>query len=132
MNKKEINNIIERSCAIIAAITLLQTLFFKFTGSDVSVFIFNELNIEPWGRISSGIIELIAGVLLVFRRSAIWGALLGFFVMTGALLSHLLILGIEINGDSGFLFLLANMVFICCFMVIYFRCNELAIFLKKL
>ena len=45
---------IERGTAIIAAIVLLQTLYFKFTAHPDSVYIFTTLGIEPYGRIGSG------------------------------------------------------------------------------
>ena len=48
-----------------AAAILLQTLFFKFTGARESVYIFSTLGLEPWGRIGSGVAELIASVLLL-------------------------------------------------------------------
>ena len=50
---------------IIAAVILLQTLFFKFSGAEESVYIFSKLGVEPWGRILSGVIELIAAILLL-------------------------------------------------------------------
>ena len=42
---------------------LAQTLFFKFTAAPESVYIFSTLGVEPWGRIDSGIIELVASAL---------------------------------------------------------------------
>src|SRR3989304_612626 len=47
----------------VAAI-LFQTLFFKFTGAPESVYIFSKLGLEPWGRIGSGVAELVAAALL--------------------------------------------------------------------
>ena len=38
-----------------AAFILLQTLFFKFTGAEESVYIFSTLGVEPWGRYASGL-----------------------------------------------------------------------------
>jgi putative oxidoreductase len=93
---------------------LLQTLFFKFTGAEESVFIFSSVGrfvgvaaVEPWGRIGSGVIELIASLLLLIPATASLGAVLTIGVMAGAVLSHLLILGIEVKGDGGLLFGLA-------------------------
>lgn len=91
----------------IAAVILLQTPFFKFTGAAESVWIFEQLGAEPVGRIGSGVIELIAAALLIMRSKAWMGALLALGTMAGAILSHLAILGIEVKGDGGTLFVLA-------------------------
>lgn len=94
-----------------AAAILLQTLFFKFTGAAESVYIFETLGAEPWGRIGSGIVELVTAVLLLAPSTAALGGLLGVGVMSGAILSHLTVLGIEVMGDGGLLFALALIVF---------------------
>ena len=85
---------------LIAAGILLQTLFFKFTGASESVYIFTKLGIEPWGRIGSGVVELIAAVLLLIPRTAVLGALLSMGVISGAILTHLTKLGIEVQEIS--------------------------------
>jgi len=51
-------------CRIVAAALLLQTLFFKFTAAPESVYIFTKVGLEPWGRIGSGVVELIAAIML--------------------------------------------------------------------
>jgi hypothetical protein len=93
---------------------LLQTLFFKFTGAEESVYIFSSVGkfvgvsaVEPWGRIGSGVLELIASILLLIPATASLGALLSIGVMAGAVVSHLVILGVEVKGDGGLLFGLA-------------------------
>jgi uncharacterized membrane protein YphA (DoxX/SURF4 family) len=95
-----------------AAIILLQTLFFKFTAAPESVYIFTKVGAEPWGRIGSGIAELIAAALLLTPRFNWLGSLIALGVMVGAILSHLTVLGIEVQGDKGLLFALALIVFI--------------------
>ena len=67
---------------LVVAGILLQTLFFKFTAADESVHIFSALGqflgvagVEPWGRIGSGVVELIASVLLLVSATASMGAL---------------------------------------------------------
>jgi hypothetical protein len=97
---------------IIAAVIMLQTLFFKFTAAPESVFIFSTLGIEPWGRIGTGIAELIASVLLLLPSTTVFGALLAMGIMGGAIVSHLAVLGIEVRGDGGQLFAYALTVFI--------------------
>jgi hypothetical protein len=94
----------------VAAI-LAQTLFFKFTAAPESVYIFTKLGLEPWGRIGSGAAELVAVVLLLVPATVVYGALLAFGVIAGALASHLGPLGIEVLGDGGLLFGLACAVF---------------------
>lgn len=106
--------IISWALRIIAAAILLQTLFFKFTAAPESVYIFTKVHAEPWGRIGSGIVELIAAILLLMPRYTWLGSLLALGVMAGALFSHLTVLGIEVQGDKGLLFALALTVFLAC------------------
>ena len=99
---------------IIAAVILLQTLFFKFTGAEESVYIFTKLGVEPWGRWASGIIELFVSILLLIPKTAWMGAILGIGVMSGAILSHIFVLGIVVDDDGGLLFALAIATMVCC------------------
>jgi hypothetical protein len=100
-------------CRIVAAVILLQTLFFKFSAAPESVYIFTKVGIEPWGRIGSGVVELIAAVLLFVPRLTWLGAGLALAVIGGAIVSHLTLLGIEVQGDHGVLFALAIVVAVC-------------------
>ena len=97
-----------------AAIILLQTLYFKFTGQPESVELFTKLGVEPWGRIGTGILELCASILLLVPSTVFLGALLGIGLMSGAILAHLTVIGIESKGDGGQLFMLAITVLVCC------------------
>jgi putative oxidoreductase len=99
---------------IAAAAILLQTLYFKFSGHPESVALFTKLGVEPWGRIGTGVIELVAGILLLLPRTAFTGAMLGIGLMAGAILSHLTVIGIASAGDGGQLFMLAWVVMACC------------------
>lgn len=123
---------IERSAAILSAIILLQTLFYKFTGAPESIYIFSRLHLEPWGRILTGIMELITGLLLLFRKTSIWGSVLGLGIISGAILSHLFVLGIEVANDGGKLFILALLVFTGCLTVLFIRKNEVLSFVRRL
>jgi putative oxidoreductase len=106
-------------CRIAAATILLQTLFFKFSAASESVYIFSRVGIEPWGRIGSGIGELIAAILL-FVPGLIWlGAGLALGVMGGAVLSHLTVLGVEVQGDHGLLFGLVVTVAVCSGVLLF-------------
>ena len=111
----------------IAAIILLQTLFFKFTGAKESVYIFSTLGAEPWGRIGSGVVELIASVLLLIPATVVWGAILSLGVISGAIVSHLTKLGITlpIVDDHGELFALAIAVFLCSAAILILHRSQL-------
>lgn len=111
---------------LVAAAILLQTLFFKFTGAAESVYIFSTLGIEPWGRIGSGVVELIASVLLLLPRTVVLGSVLGLVTISGALFAHLTRLGIALEpvGDHGELFALAVLVFAACAGVLFLRRGE--------
>jgi uncharacterized membrane protein YphA (DoxX/SURF4 family) len=119
-------------CRLVAAGILLQTLFFKFTASEESVYIFTTLGAEPVGRIGSGVAELIASILLLIPATAAFGAVLAMGVMAGAIVSHLTILGIEVKGDGGLLFGLAIVVFICSAIVLFIRRADLPIVGRRL
>jgi hypothetical protein len=112
---------------LLAAGILLQTLFFKFTGAEESVYIFSTLGIEPWGRIGTGLAELIAAVLLLAPRTAPAGAVLTMGLMTGAIFSHLTVLGIAVKGDGGLLFGLAMIVFAASAIVVVIRRGQIPV-----
>jgi putative oxidoreductase len=95
-----------------AALLMLQTLYFKFTASEESVYIFETVGLEPLGRVSVGIMELIAAVLLLISSTAWLGALLAAGLMLGAIGIHLLFLGISVQGDGGQLFIYAVVVLV--------------------
>ena len=117
--------ILSWSCRIVAAIILLQTLFFKFTAAPESVYIFTRVGAEPWGRIGSGVVELIAAVLLLTPRFVWLGAILALGVMAGAIESHLTLLGIEVQGDKGLLFGLAVSVFVTCAVTLFLHRSQI-------
>lgn len=97
-------NIFFQLLKYLCAVLLLQTLFFKFSAAPESVYIFETLKVEPWGRIFAGISELIAVILLLIPKTKFFGASMTVGIMGGAILSHLVFLGIEVQGDSGLLF----------------------------
>ncbi len=115
-----------------AAIILLQTLFFKFTAAPESVYIFTKVGAEPWGRIGSGLVELVAAILILTPRATWLGSLLAIGVMTGAILSHLTVLGIEVQGDKGLLFALALIVFICSTANLFLHRSEIPVIGRRL
>lgn len=117
---------------MIAAGILLQTLYFKFSGSAESVYIFKTLQMEPWGRWASGFAELLASTLLLVPSTQILGALMAFGVMSGAILSHIFVLGLVIQDDGGLLFVLACTVFIISIVILLKNLAQLKYWLKKL
>ena len=119
--------ILSHLTAGIAALILLQTLFFKFTGHPDSVHIFQTLGVEPFGRIGLGIVELITAILLIYPRTRGIGGLLGVGILSGALFSHLAILGIEVQGDGGTLFILAVVTFLASATVAWLHRSEIPV-----
>lgn len=116
---------------LVSAIIMAQTLFFKFSGAEESVEIFTKMGIEPWGRIGTGVVELVASVLLLITSTARWGALLACGLMAGAIGSHVFVLGIEVRGDGGYLFMLACAVLVSSLYVVWVNKNEFLKLVKR-
>ncbi len=114
---------------ILAAVILLQTLYFKFTAKPESVELFTILGMEPWGRIGTGIAELIASVFLLAPRTTLLGALMGLGLMAGAIFFHLTKLGINFGGDAV-LFAYAVITFSCCLVLIIIHRKNIPQLLK--
>lgn len=115
---------------IIVAVILLQTLFFKFTGAEESRYIFTTLmgpELEAVGRIGSGVVELVAAILLLIPSKAWLGSVIALGTISGAIFSHLTMLGIEVKGDGGLLFGLAVTVFVLSAVVLLIHRKELPI-----
>lgn len=127
-----IKNIFYWILRLVAAIIMLQTLFFKFTASPESVYIFSTIGMEPWGRIGVGIQELIASVLLLIPRTTAFGAVLGAGLMAGALFFHVTVLGIEVQGDGGLLFTYALVVLTSCVILAIAYRSQLTGLLKTM
>lgn len=115
----KINLLITWGLRILAALLMLQTLWFKFSGSEESIYIFSKIGVEPWGRLGTGIAELVAAVLLLIPATVAIGALMGISIMGGAILSHFFVLGIEVRNDGGLLFIYALIVFTCCLLLLW-------------
>jgi hypothetical protein len=139
--------------SLYVAFVFVQSLFFKFTDSPETLYIF-EAKLDPWaaslgfpglfarGGIFSahviGTFELIASLLVVSgtllpsrRLLQALGAVLGLGVISGAIFFHLFTpLGVAVqNGDGssdhGELFTLACGVWIACAALIILRRDEL-------
>lgn len=116
---------------LIAAILMFQTLFYKFTGSKESIEIFTTVGMEPWGRYGVGVMELVASVLLLIPSISWMGALIAIGLMLGAIGMHLTLLGIEVQGDGGQLFIYAVAVLICSLYVLWQDREKAITFLNK-
>lgn len=122
--------IVSWAARLIVVVILLQTLFFKFTGAEESRYIFTTLmgpELEAVGRIGSGVVELVAAVLLLVPSKAWLGALLSLGTISGAIFSHLTVLGIEVKDDGGLLFVLAVTVFVLSAAVLLIHRREVPI-----
>ena len=119
-------------CRVAAAVILLQTLFFKFTAAPESVYIFTKVGLEPWGRIGSGIAELIAAILILIPATTWLGAGLALAVMAGAIFSHLTVLGIVVMSDGGLLFGLALAVAACSAVLLFLQRRRLPLIVAYL
>jgi len=116
---------------LLAAAILAQTLVFKFGGAAESVFIFESLGVEPWGRWLSGVAELAAVLLLLVPGYAVLGALLTLGILSGALGAHVFVLGIEVQGDGGLLFALALVASAASAGVLALRRAELSAWIAR-
>lgn len=111
---------------------MVQTLFFKFTAAPESIFIFETVGMEPWGRIGTGVLELIASILLLINRTAWAGALVTLGLMGGAITMHLTLLGIEVQGDGGQLFIYALLTAFSAAIVLFFNKDRVLENLNKI
>lgn len=125
-------NIFHWLLRIVAAVIMLQTLYFKFSGSEESVYIFTQMDIEPWGRYATGIAELIAALFILYKPTTSIGAILTTGIMSGAIFSHLFVLGIEVSNDHGLLFIYALTVWVAALLLLWLNRQQLRYFLRRL
>lgn len=125
------DKVIDWILRIVPSAILFQTLYFKFTGAEESIYIFSALGIEPWGRYLIAVLELMCVVLFLLPKTPVLGALISMGVIAGAIVAHLLRLGIEVKGDGGLLFLLAVIVLLCNVLLLFKRRLELLDYLYR-
>ncbi|MEI9917512.1 MAG: DoxX family protein [Bacteroidota bacterium] len=123
-------NIVSWVLRLVAAFIMMQTLYFKFTAQPESIYIFTQVGMEPWGRIGTGVAELIASILLLIPATVVLGALLSIGVMLGAIVVHLFILGIQVQGDGGQLFAYAMIVLIASIVLLVIHREQLVHYRK--
>ncbi len=126
--KKYIDLLLRISVAVI----LLQTLFYKFSAHPDSVYIFERVGMEPFGRIGIGILELIAAVLILIPATVWLGAGLTVGVIAGAIFFHLTKIGIEVQGDGGLLFYMAVFTMIFSLILLGLHRKEIPIIGNRL
>lgn len=114
MNKTR--KVIFNIARVIAAVIMLQTLYFKFGGHEQSIELFTALGAEPWGRYASGALELLASILLFVPKKQWYGGILTIIIMLGALGAHLTTLGFE--GDDLQLTIMAIVTLVCGMVVV--------------
>ncbi len=106
-----------RVLRLVAALMLADGAFAKLYGHAERVAIFEQLGSEPVGRIAAGVIELVLAAGLIFPQGW-WFAAMGLVVvMVGAIGSHLTVLGVEVGGDDGKLFLQAVVLLVAGVML---------------
>ena len=89
---------------------------------------------EPWGRIGSGVFELIASLLILMPGTVTFGAAMALAATGSAILFHLTRLGIALTavGDNGELFALAVVVVTCSVSVLLLHREEIPFVGKSL
>jgi putative oxidoreductase len=117
---------------LVIAVILIQTLGYKFTAHPDSVYIFEKAGLGDVGRIGSGIVELIAAILILIPRTIWLGALLTLGTISGALITHLTKIGIEVQGDGGTLFFMAVLIFILSAITLWIHKKEIPFIGSKL
>ncbi len=114
--------------SLIVAVVYIQTLFFKFTGASESIEIFSKLagpELEALPRFGSGLAELITSILILILKTRIYGAILSVLVISGAIFSHLTVLGIVVRDDGGALFFLALLILFLSLAIIFIHKSEI-------
>ena len=123
------------------AFVFIQSLFFKFSGSDETVIIFSTIGewmasigmpadfaraFADHGGNVIGTAELIASALLIYPATQLFGAMLSFGIISGAIFFHLFTpLGINRviddagNTDGGVLFYMACGVWVCSLIIMW-------------
>jgi len=109
---------------LVPAAILAMAVPAKFIGDPGVVSVFTQLGAEPFGRLATGGFESLAVILLLIPGLAIYGALLAAGLMSGAILSHLAVLGVAPGGDPS-MFAMALVAFLTAGVVIWRRRREI-------
>lgn len=98
---------------LLAAVILVYNSYIKLSSNPGAIQLFTGLGLEPYGRFTIGLLELLAGLLLIYPATVKYGAVLGTMLMAGVIFIHLTKIGIALNGDYSF-FLIGLIAFLCC------------------
>lgn len=115
-------NLLSWAAQVAIAAILGSTLYFKFSDASQTVDLFSEVGMGAFGYKLIGVLELLACVLLLIPQSILWGAILSWGVMSGAILAHLTKVGFE--GSDGTLGMMAIAAWLLSSLVIYLRRNQ--------
>jgi hypothetical protein len=83
------------------------------------------MGVEPFGRISLGVIELIISICILIPKTKYAAIVMSIVIVLGALMSHIFILGIIVNGDNGLLFSLACLIFLLSIILFIYHYEEI-------
>jgi putative oxidoreductase len=107
-----------------------NSIFQIFSFGRVGFYFHNRGN-GTLGRWLVGALELVASILL-FIPAMVWlGAILAIGLMAGAIGMHVTLLGIEVQGDGGQLFMYAAIVLVCASYVFWIRRKTIPVSLQK-
>lgn len=115
---------------LLPAVIMLQTLYFKFSAKPESVELFTILGMEPWGRLGTGVMELIAAIMILYPKTTVYGAGLGLGLMSGAIFFHVTKLGLDFGGDY-LLFTYAVICFASCAVLLLLFRSQLFLKISK-
>jgi uncharacterized membrane protein YphA (DoxX/SURF4 family) len=118
------SGIADWSLRLVPAAILAIAVPAKFIGDPGTVAIFTQLGAEPTGRVATGVFELVAVVLLLVPGVTIYGALFTAGLMSGAILSHLAVLGVAPDGDPS-MFVMAAVAFMAASSTVWHRRREI-------
>jgi len=119
--------------ALIILILLMAGPIPKLTGDEGAIALFTELGAEPIGRYVVGALEAIAMILLIVPKTTATGAVLTAGLMFGAIMGHIIKLGISISADvhpgleGPSMFIMASVAFIASLIIIILRRAQLPI-----
>ena len=115
---------------ILAAVILLHSFYLKVSADPDSVAMFSALTMEPWGRISTAILELVAVVMILNPGVSGIGAGIGLFLKAGAIFFHITKLGIKVNGSS-ILFIYTCACFLLCILLSWIHRKQIITMLTE-
>jgi hypothetical protein len=118
------SGIVDWAFRLVPAAILALAVPAKFAAEPGAVAIFTQLDAEPFGRIATGVFESAAVILLLLPATAIYGGLLAAGLMSGAILSHLAVIGLAPGGDPS-MFTMAVVAFATALALIWRRRVEI-------